>query len=163
MKGSILLACIVGLLSATATAKAKPRPAPLSNYNNVIEQFIDSHLNTSYKEFDAVMDDAATIRVPRGETVMIEKKKDVVKQMKYLGIVKQDCTAKYEVLEKSGALVIARVDFKYQNAVQHHYLTLEKNEYKEWQIMQVCEIIDNIEQPAVKERQTPKRDIIAKN
>jgi len=49
------------------------------------------------------------------------------------------------VLAKSDALVIARVDFNYENTIQHNFLILEKNIDKEWKITQVCKVFDDKE------------------
>jgi hypothetical protein len=68
----------------------------------------------------------------------------------------KNCEAKYEVLAKSDALVIARVDFNYENTIQHNYLTLEKNIDKEWKITQVCKVFDDKDAPE------PQK-VIAKN
>jgi hypothetical protein len=61
--------------------------------------------------------------------------------------VQQNCSANYEVLAKSDALVIARVDFGYQDCIQHNYLIVEKNAGHDWKITQVCKIFDDIQVP----------------
>ena len=64
-------------------------------------------------------------------------------EMKKEGALKQNCEADYEVIAKSSALVMVRVDFNYDNCVQQNFLTLEKNADKQWKITQVCKIFND--------------------
>ena len=118
-----------------------------ADYNKTIRDFIDSHMNSNYKKLDAVMGEDASFKIPRGEVVIVQTKAKLVEQMQQIANVIQNCDAKYEVLAKSNALVIARVDFNYENTIQHNYLTLEKNADKEWKITQVCKVFDDKDAP----------------
>ena len=93
------------------------------------------------------MDEHATLKIPRGEKVLIQEKDDLVSSMKKEAGTQQNCTSDYEVLAKSDALVIARVDFNYENCIQHHYLIIEKNTSQDWKITQVCKMFDDIKIP----------------
>jgi len=119
MRSKIFKVLIIGLLLAfTGKTYAVPvRPI----ITKTIRDFIDSHMNSNYKKLDAVMGEDATFKIPRGEVCVNQSKAKLVKQMQQIANVTQNCDAKYEVLAKSDALVIARVDFNYENTIQHNF------------------------------------------
>lgn len=148
MKSNIFKVCIIGLLAAFSI---NTYAAPISgDYNKIIQEYITCHMTSDFKTLNKIMNDEATLKIPRQDNVIVQTKTDLVHDMKAMGLVKQNCTAHFEVLAKSSALVIARVDFDYNNAVQQNFLILEKNENKEWKISQVCKVFndkDAVENP----------------
>jgi len=141
MRITIFKACLIGVLAAfSITANATPGP---NDYKKIILDFIDSHMNANYKKLNKIMNEDATFKIPRGENVVVQTKASLVDDMKTLGEVKQNCESKYEVVAQSNSLVIARVDFNYENTVQQNFLILEKNADKEWKITQVCKIFND--------------------
>jgi hypothetical protein len=143
MKLKAFLACIVLILSA-AVSQANPGKKVARGYENVIKDFMDSEMKSNHKELRSVLSDEVNIKIPRGDTVLNENKTNTVEMMRESEGAVQNCECAYEVLGKSDGLVIARVDFKYGNCIQHNYITLEKNQDKEWQITQDCKIFDDI-------------------
>jgi hypothetical protein len=143
MKIKVFLACIIILLSAAATqANSGVKVSP--GYDSVIKDFMESHMKSDHKKLNAILNYDASIKIPRGEQVIVQNKMSTVEQMKENAGTQQNCECSYEVLGKSDAIVIARVDFKYGNCVQHNYLTIEKDQDKEWKITQDCKIFDDI-------------------
>jgi len=136
MKKICLVACIIGLLSASFAVGA---PGP-SKYQQVIKTFIDSHMTGAYKGLRSVLDDNASYKIPRGEHVLVQSREQLIDQMKEMKGTAQKCDYNYEVLAESDAVVIARVDFLYGNGVQQNFLMLEKNDDKEWKIKQVYKV-----------------------
>ncbi len=144
MKFKAFMACIIFILSAAVSqANSGQKVAP--GYDNVIKDFIEGHMKSDHAKLENVLNDEASIKIPRGETVLVQNKSDIVAQVRQNEGVQQNCESAYEVLAKSNAIVIARVDFKYANCIQHNYLILEKNRDKEWKITQDCKIFDDIE------------------
>lgn len=154
MKITILKACLIGILTAFSIS-AYSGPAA-SDYDKVIKEYIASHMNGNYKILRKIMNDDATFKIPRAEKVLIQKKSDIVDAMKQEGGIKQNCECTYEVVAKSSALVMVRVDFRYDNCVQQNFLVLEKND-NEWQIAQVYKIFND------KEPGTDAPKVIANN
>jgi Putative lumazine-binding len=115
------------------------------DFIKVINSYIDSYINNNSKLMNKILAEGATLKLSRGETLMIQPKESLVDFMNSSGKMVQNCEAKYDVLSKSGALVIARVDFDYANAIQHVYLILERNADEGWKITQVCKMIDDKE------------------
>ncbi|MDN5287837.1 MAG: hypothetical protein JWR38_4111 [Mucilaginibacter sp.] len=146
MKSKFLLVCIISLLSTT-TMYAFTGPKTDAGYNAVILDFIDSHMNSNYKKLNKVLDENYMLKIPRGEKVIQQNKSSLIDAMKNEVGTKQNCESNYEVLAKSDALVIARVDFTYHDSIQHNYLIVEKNDNQEWKITQVCKMFDDIQTP----------------
>ncbi|RAV46934.1 hypothetical protein DIU36_30030 [Mucilaginibacter rubeus] len=144
MKNKFLLACIVGLLSASTMYG---RTAAETGYAGVIRDFIDSHMTSNFKKLKSIMSDNSVLKLPRGEKVLVQEKDDLVSMMKKDAGTQQNCQSGYEVLAKSDAMVIARVDFNYENCAQHDYLIIEKNERQDWKITQVCKMFEDIKTP----------------
>jgi hypothetical protein len=143
MKITILRACLIGILTAfSISAYSGPK---VSDYDKVVKEYIASHMNGDYKILRKIMNDDATFKIPRAEKVIIQKKSDVVDAMKKGGDIKQNCECTYEVVAKSSALVMVRVDFRYDNCVQQNFLVLEKDDDKQWQIAQVYKIFNDKE------------------
>ncbi|MBS1521785.1 MAG: nuclear transport factor 2 family protein [Bacteroidetes bacterium] len=143
MKITILKACLVGILAAfSISAYSGPIKG---DYDSVVKEYIDSHMNGNYKILRKIMNNDATFSIPRAEKVIVQTKPDIVDAMKTEGGVKQNCEAKYEVVAKSSALVMVRVDFCYDNCVQQNFLVLEKNDDKEWKIAQVYKVFNDKE------------------
>jgi hypothetical protein len=143
MKNIKSMVCIIVILS-TLTVKTFGG-APSEDYIKIIDNYIDSYVNNNPKLMKKILDDGATLKLSRGETLLIQSKESLVGFMHESGKMTQNCDAKYEVLANSGAMVIARVDFDYANATQHIYLILEKNIEKDWKITQICKMISDKE------------------
>ena len=116
-----------------------------ADYKTVISSYITSYINTDYKLLDKIMADDACVKIPRAETVLNHSRAKLIEQMKNNAGTQQNCDFKYSVLDKSDAMVIARVDFKYTEFIQHNYLVLEKDQNKNWKITQVCKFFEDIE------------------
>jgi len=141
MKNKFLVVCmIIGLLATTNSSFSKTYKAP--TYENVIDDYIDSYLTSNFKKLDKVLSDDVRVKMPRAEKVIVQYKADLIERMK-ADATKQDCTSEYEVIAKSDAIIIARVDFQYANFKQQNYITMEKNDNNEWKITQVCKIFKN--------------------
>lgn len=145
MKNKLLVVCmIVGLLATTNSSFSKTYKAP--TYETVIDDYIDSYMTSNVKKLDKVLSDDVRVKMPRAEKVIVQYKADLLDRMKADG-TKQDCTSEYEVIAKSDALIIARVDFQYANFKQQNFITMEKNDNNEWKITQVCKIFKNNDTP----------------
>ncbi len=149
MKTKFLLACVISLLWAT-TMYGYTGETETTGYKVVILDFIDSHMTANFKKLDRVLDENSAFKIPRGEKVIVQDKSSLVDAMKLEKATQQNCSANYEVIAKSDALVIARVDFGYQDCVQHNYLIVEKDANREWKVTQVCKIFDDIQVPDAK-------------
>jgi hypothetical protein len=134
------------------------RPVTETGYTTVIRDFIDSHMTSNFKKLKSIMSDNSVLKIPRGEKVLVQEKDDLVSMMKKDAGTQQNCQSNYEVLAKSDAMVIARVDFNYENCTQHDYLIIEKNDKQDWKITQVCKLFEDIQTPL-----NNNNSVVAKN
>ncbi len=141
MKSKLLVVCMIVGLVATANSGYSKHPN-VSGYVAVISDYIDSYTNSDYKKLNKVLSDDACVKIPRADKVLIQNKASLIAQMRVDASVQQ-CTSKYEVIAKSDAIVMARVDFQYENFTQQNFIILERNEDKEWKITQVCKIFQS--------------------
>jgi len=157
MNNKFLVVCIISLLSATATF-AYTGPKSDGDYKTVITDFIDSHMNSNYKKLNNIMDDNSSFKIPRGNKVITQDKASLVESLKSTAGIQQNCESNYEVLAKSDAMVIARVDFSYHDTIQHNYLIVERDNNERWKITQVCKMFDDNEAPGTGAPVTAKKD-----
>jgi hypothetical protein len=154
MKNIKSVVCIIVILS-TLTVKSFGSSS-IDDSVKIIKSYIDSYTNNNAKLMKKILADGATLKLSRGEALLVQSKENIVDFMRASGKMTQECDTKYEVLSNGTALVVARVDFEYQNAVQHIYLIIEKNPEREWKITQICKIINDKEY-------SPDTNVLTKN
>lgn len=138
MKKQLFMVCLfLGLATAVTQTHAGGKADP-ADYKTVISSYITSYMNTDYKMLDKVLADNASVKIPRSETVLNHNRAELVEQMRKDAGTHQNCEFTYEILNKSDAMVMAKVDFTYTGFVQHNYIVLEKDEHKQWKITQIC-------------------------
>jgi hypothetical protein len=143
MKTMRTLVCLMVVL-ATLSVKTYGHTYT-GDYTNTINAYIASYMNNDSKQMSKILADGACLKLSRGESLIVQPKQVLVSFMHESGKIVQNCGAKYVVIAKSGALVIACVCFDYANATQRIYLTLERNADKDWKITQVCKMIEDKE------------------
>ena len=126
------------MLGTTNSSFSGPNSKP--GYEKILLDFIDSYTKADYKKLDGILSDDACVKIPRAEKVIIQNKSSLVDEMREDKGTVQACTSKYEIIAYSDAIVIARVDFQYENFKEQNFLTLEKNDTKEWKITLVCKV-----------------------
>jgi hypothetical protein len=158
MKNKFLVAfMIVVSLAATHSSYALDTTPKGPVYETVIGDFIDSFMNSNYKKLDAVLSENACVKIPRIEKVIIQDRASLIRKMREDSGVKQNCTSSYEVIAQSGAMVIVRVDFQYDNFKQQNYVVMEKNNDQQWKITEISKFsLDN-------DRTTNPQNVVAVN
>jgi len=146
MKKNLLGAFIV-LVMLAATNSSFCVPNSLPGYEKILTSFIDSYTKSDYKKLNDILSDDACVKIPRAEKVIIQRKSSLVDEMREEKGTMQACTSKYEVIAHTDAIVIARVDFQYENFKEQNFVTLEKNDNKEWKITQICKVFQNTDKP----------------
>lgn len=132
-----LLAIFAGFQAATAKER-EDKP-----FKTVIQYFIDSHINSDAKKLNEVLSEEAVYRIPRRGKIMQQSRSELLSALRKDNGVVQNCSSQFEILGATDALVLARVDFKYPEFTQQNYLTLEKEDNKEWKITVVYKIFND--------------------
>ena len=127
----ILLAAILGIASTIQAAPNK------SDFNTVIDAFIASRINTDYKTMKTILSPDAVEKFPRLKMTYRTTADDVLKIMKVNDGVIQTCTSSFKVLAESDGMIMAQVDFIYQEQIVSEFITLERDGKGDWKVTQI--------------------------
>jgi hypothetical protein len=119
----------------TVTAFADNLPAPKAK--NVIDQFADSHMSTDANKLSKILSADATFKFTKGTEVLSQSHISILKQMRQNDGIKQNCTTDIEVLSSNDAMVMAKVNFIYNDFIIENYLTLELDQNQNWKITRI--------------------------
>jgi hypothetical protein len=151
MKLRTLMLSAVLCTTLTATVFADNLPAPKAK--NVIDQFADSHVSTDANKLSKILSPDATIKFAKGAEVLSLSQLSVLKQMRLNEGIKQNCTTNIEVLASNEAMVMAKVNFVYEDFIIENYLTLELDKNQNWKITRVNKFFkesENSKQTSIK-------------
>lgn len=131
---TILLSAVLST-SIAAQVFADNLPAPKAK--NVIDQFADSHINTDANKLAKVLSADAVMKYNKGSEVLSQNQAATIKLMKQNEGIKQNCKTNIEVLASNEAMVMAKVNFIYDDFTIENFLTLELDKYQNWKITRV--------------------------
>ncbi len=137
MKNKILT---IFMLLILIVNKSSAIENPKNDYQEVIEAYRDSFLNTDYKKLKKILDPNAVFGYNRAEKVIKYDALTFLNNMyKNQGMVQQDCEAKTVVITASSSQVIAQIDVNYLNFDnrQQHVITIEKDDEGKWKITNI--------------------------
>lgn len=127
--------CTVLCAVLTSTAFSKNRPAP--NVKNVINEFAQSHVYTDAVQLGRILSSDAVQKFSRGDEVLSQNQASIMKLMKQNEGTKQNCSTAIDVIASGSALVMAKVDFIYEDFVIENFLTLELDKNGSWKITRI--------------------------
>ena len=116
MKLRTLMLSAVLCTTLTVTAFADNLPAPKAK--NVIDQFADSHMSTDANKLSKILSADATFKFTKGTEVLSQSHISILKQMRQNDGIKQNCTTDIEVLSSNDAMVMAKVNFIYNDFIK---------------------------------------------
>jgi hypothetical protein len=131
---------VILLLGITITTQSFAGTKPTANHKSVLDYFMESYLTTDYKMLKEVLSKDAVFTSNRDVNVIKHNAADVLGLMKKNdGTHQQGCHINSTILSKTDALVIARVDIKYDlyNGDQQNFVVIEKDKAGEWRITQI--------------------------
>jgi hypothetical protein len=142
---------VILLLGITITNQSYAATKPTASHKSVLDYFMESYLNTDYKMLREVLSKDAVFTSNRDVNVVKNNAADVLGLMKKNeGARQQDCHLKATILSKTDALVIARVDVKYDlyNGDQQNFVVIERDKLGEWRITQIYKMfVDSAKTP----------------
>ncbi|MES2455959.1 MAG: hypothetical protein V4594_10475 [Bacteroidota bacterium] len=139
MKRKVLMYAVLLCITYTTTAAKPGNPSKnvTARASNVIEAFVDAHMHGDAALFNAIMNNNAQLKLNRHDEVVMHTKSELVNFYKKSGLILLNCTSDYEILSSNECAVMARVDFKFPEFVQQHYVTIEKDKKGQWRISQI--------------------------
>jgi hypothetical protein len=105
--------------------------------NLVLEAFIDANIYGDAPLFKDILADNMTLRINRPKSVLEQDKDYLVKYYKKNTRPAMNCTGDYQILSRSDASVMAKVNLRFPTFVQQNYVLIEKDKNGAWQITQV--------------------------
>lgn len=134
----LLLVAILGVASAV---QARPNN---SDYNTVINAFIESKLHTDYKTMKTILSPEAVEKLPREKAVYKATASDLLRTMKVNNGIEQSCTAEHKVLAESDGMIMVQIDFNYDQHTISEFITLERNKGLEWKVTSINKFFKNV-------------------
>lgn len=135
MKLRTLMLSAVLCTTFTAAVFADNLPAPKAK--NVIDQFAESHMSTDANKLSKILSADATFKFTKGTEVLSQSQISILKQMRQNEGIRQNCTTDIEVLSSNEAMVMAKVNFIYDDFIIENYLTLELDQNQNWKITRI--------------------------
>ena len=142
-----LLFCTVLCAALTTTTFANNRPVP--NVKNVINEFAESHINTDAGKLAKILSADVVLKFAKGDEVLTQSQVSIMKIMKQNDGIKQNCSATVDVIASSSALVMAKVNFVYEDFIIENFLTLELDKNGEWKITRINKFFSEAESAKV--------------
>jgi len=131
-----LTAAFLITLSMSAFAAGEPNKKRfIMTY--AVETYIDAMANGDIKELPALLDSDVKFSSTRADRVVTFGKSEVVKSLKDIENVKQNCVSSYKVLEQNQAQALVKVNMKYKNFTKVNYVTMQ-NTSTGWKITHVA-------------------------
>jgi len=133
-----MCAAILSIVSAVAGARpGDPVKGVNAMASSVIDAFVDAHKHGDAQLFNLILSQGAMLKMNRGDEVITHTKNELISFYKKSGNIDLNCSSDYEVLSASNCVVVARVDFKFPEFVQQHFVTVEKDKKGVWRITQL--------------------------
>lgn len=143
LKTFMLSAALCTALATTVFADNLPAPKA----KNVIDQFAESHIYTDANKLSKILSNDATFKFTKGTELLSQSQISILKQMRQNEGIKQNCKTNIEVLSSNAAMVIARVNFIYEDFIIENYLTLELDQNENWKITRINKFFKETEKP----------------
>ena len=124
--------------------------APVNqSFEDVIQRFIGSYVHTDYKKMRTVLSQDVYQRVPREKMVYKHKYNDILKGMKVTGMTLLNCTWDYKILAQNEGMVLARINYYYEDQTVSDFITLERDARKDWKVTGINRFFAPASQPGV--------------
>jgi len=128
---------LIAVLCAVLTNNAIGKNHPALDVKNVINEFADSHKNTDAAKLGRILSSEAVQKFSRGNEVLSQTQPSIMKLMKQNDGIIQNCSTKIDIFASSSALVMAKVNFVYEDFVIENILTLELDKVGHWKITRI--------------------------
>jgi hypothetical protein len=147
MKFKSIVFCAVLSTAFTLTAFADNRPSKTAK--NIISEFAESHVNTDANKLSRLLSEDAILKFSKGDEVLTQNSTSIMELAKQNDGVIQNCSTRMELIASSEALVIAQVNFIYEDFTIENFITLELDKNQRWKITRINKFFSNAEKPRI--------------
>ena len=138
-----ILVCIA--LCAVVSTRSFAIYPIAQNVKIVIEQFAESHITTDFNKLSKILSSDAVLKFSRGGELLSQSQPSILKLMKQNQGINLNCSTTVDIIASSNALVMAKVNFIYENFAIENFLTLELDKTQNWKITRINQFFTNIE------------------
>jgi len=143
---SIVLGAVLSI-ALTLTAFANNRP--LKTAKNIISEFAESHVNTDANKLSRLLSEDAILKFSKGDEVLTQNSTSIMKLAKQNDGVIQNCSTRTELIASSEALVIAQVNFIYEDFTIENFITIELDKNQRWKITRINKFFTDAAKPSI--------------
>lgn len=135
------------VLSTALTVTAYANNFPFKTAKNIINEFAESHVNTDANKLSRLLSENAILKFTKGEEVFTHNQTSIIKQAKENNGIVQNCSTEAELIANSEAMVLAKVNFIYDDFIIENFLTIELDKNQGWKITRINKFFTNAEKP----------------
>ena len=137
------------VLSTALTLTAFANNRPFKTAKNIISEFAESHVNTDASKLSRILSKDAILKFTKGEEILTQNQPSIMKLAKQNDGIVQNCSTNFELIASSEALVLAKVDFIYEDFIIENFITIELDKNQGWQITRINKFFTNAEKPRI--------------
>lgn len=131
-----LTALILVIFSTTAFAAPDKAANEKLEMNYALKVYIDAMAHGKVKPLVEVLDTDTKFTIAQGEKIISFSKADMLKSLKSIENIEQNCDVDYATIQQNGTQAIVKVTQKYPSFSKDSYLSLSKTS-KGWKITHV--------------------------
>jgi hypothetical protein len=147
MKFKLIVLGAVLSIALTLTAFADNRP--LKTAKNIISEFAESHVNTDANKLSRLLSEDAILKFSKGDEVLTQHSTAIMKLAKQNNGVIQNCSTRMELIASSESLVLAQVNFIYEDFTIENFITIELDKNQRWKITRINKFFTNAIKPSI--------------
>jgi hypothetical protein len=137
------------VLSTALTITAFANNPPFKTAKNIISEFAESHVYTDANKLSRLLSEDAILKFTRGDVVLTQNQTSIMKLAKQNDGVIQNCSTRIKLIGSSEALVMAQVNFIYEDFTIENFITIELDKNQGWQITRINKFFTNAEKPRI--------------
>ena len=131
-----ITAALLIVLSTSAFAKDDTKIEKLS-INYALKAYVDAVAHGKIDGLNDVMDKDVKFTTTRGQQIINHDKDQVLKSLKHLQNVEQNCSTEFSIVESTPTQSIVKLTMKYDGFSKINYLSMS-NTGKGWKIVSVA-------------------------
>lgn len=131
---SLLLSTLLCTVLSTAALADK---TPAIEVRNVIQLYTDAQISADARKLTKILSPDAVVKFSKGDQLIVHKQSALLQHMKSQEGIQQNCSTNLTILASNKALVMAKVDFIYEDFTIENYLTIELDKNDNWKITNV--------------------------
>jgi len=143
------LIVFVAVLSTALTLASFANNRPFKTAKNIINEFAESHVNTDATKLSRLLSEDVILKFSKGDEVLTQNQTSIMKQAKQNDGVIQNCSTRIEFIASSEALVIAQVNFIYEEFIIENFITIELDKNQGWKITRINKFFSNALNPSI--------------